>query len=159
GPGPARAICLLGHPIGQTFTLPPKIAEIYRIGIRPAHETWTTGERVTMTLFDSPRRKLKLGQYTTDQAPCHVQPVHVVNGKDTDRVRYFQFRAPTTGRNAFYFEISVAGGDGSVTFEAFDTDKLALAQAFPDKGPIKDLSFECHIKPAVDRQANLRSYF
>src|SRR3990172_9451668 len=68
GPGEAQALCEASQPIGQSFTLPPGTGEVYRIGVRPMYATWTTGEQVTMTLFDSPQRKHKLGGYTIDQA-------------------------------------------------------------------------------------------
>ena len=160
GPGKAVAKVKTGSPIGQSFTVPSGTGEIYRIGVRPVYDTWQPGESVTMTLYDSPEKKIKLGDYTIDEATCHVDQYVIGNGskfRETgDRVLYFQFRKATEGRSQLYFELSAKGGDGSVSFQAFDNDAYAGGQSYGDAA---DISFECDIKPVPDREANLKAFF
>lgn len=160
GPGSAAAAVKTGEPVGQSFTVPPGTGEVYRIGVRPVYETWNTGESVTMTLYDSPEKSRKLGEYTIDEATCHVDQYVTGNGsqfeQSKDRVLYFQFRKATDGAQVLYFELTAKGGDGSVSFQAFDNDAYPKGES---NGATKDLSFECHIKPTADREANLRAFF
>lgn len=155
GPGNVTFTVSSDRPVGQSFTVPANTGEVYRIGIRPVYETWNPGEKVTMTLYDSPQKKQKMGEYTIEEATSHVQ---VVN--DTkDRVLYFQFRQPTKGSNSLYFELSAAGGDGKVMLQGFSDDKYPGGQAAPSDTGAVDIAFECHIKPVADRIANLRRFF
>ncbi len=113
-----------------------------------------------MTLYDSPERKRKLGDYSIDEATCHVDQYVIGNGsqfRETgDRVLYYQFRAAAQGGAQLYFELTAQGGDGSVSFQAFDSDAYQAGKSY---GAASDLSFECHIKPVADREANLRAFF
>lgn len=155
GPGSVSISATSSQPAGESFSVPANTSEIYRIGIRPVYDTWNTGEQVTLVLYDSPQKDHKLASYSVDQATSRVQPV-----ADTqDRVLYFQLRAPVGGRSQFYFEISVSGGDGSVSFQAFDKDAYSGGECYPSIGVIKDVAFECHIKPTADREANLKRFF
>ncbi len=160
GPGKSSVVVKAGSPVGQSFTVPPGTGEVYRIGVRPVYDTWNPGESVTMTLYDSPEKKRKLGEYTIDEATCHVDQYVIGNGsqfrESHDYVLYFQFRKPTDGRAQLYFELSETGGDGSVSFQAFDNDAYQMGRSY---GGATDLSFECHIKPVADREANLKAFF
>jgi len=148
--------------IGQTFALAPNTAEVYRIGVRPIYQSWGPEERVTLTLYDSPRKTTKLAEYQIDAATSRVQPYVLGDGshfKQTDdRVLFFQLRARTQGRAELYFELTSSGGDGQVAFQAFAEDVYSSGEAH-GAGSAKDLSFECHIKPVADREANLRKFF
>lgn len=162
GPGKAQATASAQQPLGQSFTVPANTGEIYRIGVRPVYDTWVAGEKVTMTLYDSPQKKQKLGEYVIDEATCHVDQYVIGNGsefnKSGDRVLYFQFRKPTNGATRMFFELAAAGGDGKVAFYGFDTDAYAGGEA-TGAGTVKDLAFECDIKPIADGEANLRKFF
>ncbi|HPU27778.1 MAG TPA: heparinase II/III family protein [Phycisphaerae bacterium] len=141
GPGSEQAVASARSPLGQTFSVEGGVGEVYRIGLRPVYETWEPGETVTLTLYTSPDRKQKLASYAIEEATSHVQPIH--NTKDC--VLYWHLRAPTQGRTSFYFELTVAGGNEQVAF-----------QAMPQQ---KGLSYVVHIKPVADREANLRRFF
>jgi len=162
GPGKAQATATAAQPIGQSFTVPESTGEVYRIGIRPVYDSWSPDETVTMALYDSPEKKAKLGEYTIDEATCRVMDYKTGNGSEfrdsKDYVLYFQFRKLTEGKASFYFELSVAGGDGKVSLLGFDTDAYAGGQCYP-AGSVKDIAFECDIKPVADKQANLRKFF
>lgn len=162
GPGKARLTVTGARPVGQTFTCPADVGEVYRIGVRPVYDTWNQGERVTLTLFDSPAGTEKLGAYTIDEPTSRVQPYVMGSGSESghvnDRVLYFQLRAPVKGGAKMLFQLSVEGGNASVEFEAFTNDTYAGGEATGAAG-IADLSFECHVKPAPNREANLRRFF
>lgn len=160
GPGKTAVAVKSGSPVGQSFTLPANTGEVYRVGVRPVYDTWHPGESVTMALYDSPEKKRKLGEYTIDEATCRVDQYVTGNGsgfRETgDRVLFFQFRKPTEGATQLHFELTSAGGDGSVSFQAFDSDQYPGGKS---AGGAADLSFECHIKPVADREANLKAFF
>lgn len=162
GPGATKVSVASDKPVGQTFAVADGAGEVYRIGVRPVYDTWNPGESVTLTLYDSADRKQKLGSYTIDEGTCRVQAPVVGDGSkfsDTnDRVLYFQLRAPTKGLKQLYFELTTAGGDGRVAFQAFSSDVYPRGQANPSTAA-SDVSFECHIKPVPDKEANLRKFF
>jgi hypothetical protein len=151
-----------GKGIGQTFTLPGKVSEVYRIGVRPVYDTWESGESVTLTLYEDERKSSKLGDYTIDSSTSRVQQYVIGDGshfrQSGDRVLFFQLRTPAKGRTRFYFELTSSGGDGKVSFQAFSNDVYPDGKAL-SASDVADLSFECHIKPIADREANLRKYF
>lgn len=160
--GPANSFAAVspGRNLGQSFSLPADAGEIYRIGVRPKYESWSPDERVTLTLYESPEKKTKLGSYSIDAATSRVDQYVIGDGshfrKSEDYVLYFQLRVPTQGRTAFYFELASDGGDEKVEFQAFQSDVYREGQAVGDAA---DLSFECHIKLATDREGNLRRFF
>lgn len=162
GPGHAQAATAPGQPIGQSFTIAANTGEVYRIGVRPVYDTWEPDESVTMTLYSSPDKKQKLGEYKIGEATCHVDDYCVGNGSESkhtgDHVLYYQFRKPTAGATTLYFELSADGGDGKVAFQAFNADSYPGGQSYGTEGA-KDLSFECDIKPVPDKQANLHAFF
>jgi len=160
GPGNTQAVASNRNLIAQSFTVSQNTGEIYRIGIRPIYKTWDPGERVVMALFTM-QGNHKLGQYVIDETTSHIQSIYDLERRreTDDRVLWFQFRALTNGHNKFYFKIGVQGGDGQVAFKAFKGDHYpdGFAQQTPPN--IGDLSFEVHIKPVPDREANLRKFF
>lgn len=169
GPAKSRVEVTSSRSLTQTIILPDSVGEIYRIGVRPLYDTWNPGETVTMALFDSPEKEHALGSYSIDEATSRVQDYKTGDGSKAsstgDHVLYFQFRKTVKGGSQVCFELSVAGGDGSVAFQAFDTDAYPqgeLRQARhtePVEAVPKDIAFECHIKPVADREANLRAFF
>ncbi|MGB9620297.1 MAG: heparinase II/III family protein, partial [Armatimonadota bacterium] len=162
GPGDTFVSTSADRGIGQVFTVPSNTSEIYRIGVRPVYESWSADEGVTLTLYDSPRKTTKLASYHIEAATSRVQQYVFGDGshfKQTgDRVLFFQLRAPTRGRTEFYFELTSSGGSGQVAFQAFKADAYPAGVAH-SAGDAADLSFECHIKPVADREANLRKFF
>lgn len=162
GPGRAQLTATTAQSVGQSLTVPANTGEIYRIGIRAVQETWSPDETVAMTLYDSPEKKTRLGEYSIGQATSRVMDYKTGNGSEfrdsKDYVLYFQFRKLTEGKSTFYFELSVTGGDGKVSFLGFDSDAYAGGQCYP-AGAVKDIAFECDIKPIADKQANLRKFF
>lgn len=155
GPGDVPVAVRGSRPIGQSLTVAAGTGEIYRIGVRPVYETWATGETVTLTLYDSPARRSKLGSYSVAEETCRVSEIH----ETKDRVLFFQLRVPTKGRKDVYFELSVSGGDGAVSFQAFRKEAYAGGQCVGAASDIRDLAFLCHVKPAADREANLQAFF
>ncbi len=104
GPGKAQAVATSRQPVGQSFTVPDNTGEIYRIGIRPVYDTWQPEETVTMTLYDTPQKTVKLGEYVIDESTCHVDSYVIGNGssfrRTDDYVLYYQFRKLTEGKKA-----------------------------------------------------------
>ena len=158
GPGTGKVTVEPSQPVGQSFAVPSNTGEIYRIGVRPAYETWEAGERVTMTLYGSPDKAQKLGEYAIDYESCHVQGTDSEDGKHDsgDKILYFQLRQPVGAASKLYFELS---STGSVAFDSFGTDTLSDGELSPSTIGKKDLSFECHVKPVANNAENLKSFF
>jgi hypothetical protein len=162
GPGDVTVFVTSAQPVGQSFVLPENTGEVYRIGVRPAYDSWGEGEEVTLSLYDSPEKANKLGSYTIDYLTSRVDEYKIGNGASFDStgdfVLYFQLRSQTSGKRNLYFELSVKGGDGKVGFQGLSKDTYAEGNMFP-AGSAKDVSFDCHIKLVADREANLKKFF
>ncbi|MGQ9456022.1 MAG: heparinase II/III family protein [Armatimonadota bacterium] len=162
GPGNTSISTQPGKGIGQTFTLPSNVGEIYRIGVRPVYDTWDIDETVTLTLYTDQDKRRKLGSYSINAATSHVQEYVIGDGshfrQTGDRVLFFQLRTPISGQDKFYLELTADGGDSKVAFQAFTGDAYPDGKAMPSSN-VEDLSFECHVKLVVDRERNLRQFF
>ncbi len=146
-------------PLGQTFAVAPGTGEIYRIGlyVNASAETWEPSEKVTLTLYDSPDKTRKLGEFSIDGTTCRVQGIR---NREQDRVLLFPLRARLDGQSSLYFEMTVSGGDGKVRFHTVPAESYpgGRVRSGGREQPFS-LAFETHVKPVPDREANLRAFF
>ncbi|MEI6915173.1 MAG: heparinase II/III family protein [Armatimonadota bacterium] len=150
-------------PTGQSFKLTGSIGEIYRIGVyaNPDEPSWSKGESVTMTLYESLAKAQKLGSYTIPWETNRMAKLRKSND-DRERLLLFHLRAKDLpkGATSLYFELVPSGGDGKVSFYYRPTGGYDGGQGYLGGQPQTwDLSFESHIKPVMDRIANLRTFW
>lgn len=139
-------------PIGQTITLGPKAAKLWRVcvGLCWYPDNWIKGEEVTFTLYDSPAKRKKLYSRTLDfDHKWHKWDVP------------FDCHIPAKPGQSFYLELTHnGGGDNGVHVITIPGDEYRRGLAYIAGKPRKDLDlyFVQISKPRGDRAANLRKF-
>jgi hypothetical protein len=139
-------------PIGQTVTLGPKAAKLWRVcvGLCWYPDNWVKGEEVTFTLYDSPAKRRKLYSRTIDfDHKWHKWDVP------------FDCHTPAKPGRSFYFELTHnGGGDNGIHVITIPGDEYKRGTAYIAGKPQKnlDLYFVQISKPKEDRLANLRKF-
>ncbi|MCX8053076.1 MAG: heparinase II/III family protein, partial [Armatimonadetes bacterium] len=133
------------RPIGQTFTTGPKTVEVSRIAIAAPywHESWTEGESLVMTLWDSPA---KSKQIASAEMPYKWRAWE-------GTVIMYTLNAVVQPSTQYYFELTVKGGDGEIVGIYLGGD-YEQGQAFEAGKPAdRNIWFEVHSRPIFDRDA------
>lgn len=140
------------QPIGQTVTLGPKAAKLWRVcvGLCWYPNNWGEGEDVTFTLWESPSKRKKLYSRTLDfEHKWHKWDVP------------FDCHVPAKPGQTFYFELTHnGGGDNGVHVITIPGNEYGRGLAYIAGKPRKDLDlyFVQISKPRGDREANLRKF-
>lgn len=155
-----------GQLVGQDIDIPENTAEVFRIGVYalPDPPSWTPDETVTLTLYNSSAKTTRLGTYSIDGLTNKTDGLRY---HDKDRLLLFSLRNDPLKAPAYsaplprklYFELSVKGGDGKVTYRTAASDYAAGQLHVDGATPGGDLAFEVDIKPMPDRIANLKKMY
>ena len=96
----------LGKPLGQTFITAPNARRLCRIAIsiHGDHESWTPDESLTLSLYDAPTKTTRITSYTM---PCKWR-------RWEGGIMMFPLWQPIEPGRSYYFELTVAGGDGLI---------------------------------------------
>ncbi len=132
-------------PLGQTFTTGQKTVEVSRIAIGAPwwHESWTDGESLVLTLWDSVAR--------SKQIASAEMPYKWRSWEGT--VVMFTIDAPVQPSTQYYFELTAKGGDGEI-MGIYLGGKYEGGQAFEAGRPADtNIWFEIHSRPEFDRDA------
>lgn len=130
------------NPIGQTFATGPNIVEISRVAVAVAYwnEEWTKDESLVLTLWDSPRKTARIA---SQEMPY--------KWKDWEgSVAMFTLNANVKPSTKYYFELTVNGGNGSIT-GVFTGEKYD-GTAYEGGKPVdKNIFFQIHGRVPFDR--------
>lgn len=132
-------------PLGQTFTTGPDTVEVSRIAIAVAywHEDWTPDKSLVLTLWDSPAK----GQKVAEAEMPYSQRAW------DHQVMMFTLDAQVRPATQYYFELTVWGGDGSITGVFLGSPYTGGEPYEGGKKAIDNIWFEVHSRHRFDRDA------
>lgn len=141
-------------PLGQTFITGAETEKIVRVRVfLRATPEWQPGEGARLELWDSPEKKVSLGQYSI---------WYEYRGYKFEQAE-FEINSKVKPNTSYYFEISYVGdGDGVLGKVGVINGKDGYA---PGQGYLTskednfDLCFQTHAKRAQDRTGNLKKAF
>ncbi len=143
-----------GKTVGQTFKTGPNSILLSRIAVSVAgwSEEWSADESLTLTVYDSPEKKVNLGSYT--------MPFKWKYWEGT--MMMFPINIPVKPNSSYFMEFTVNGGNGTIGgFFHTNGSSYAGGDLYESGKPVsgKDLAFETHVKTPWNKDADYAYYF
>lgn len=139
-------------PVGQTFATGPRTRKISRIAIGVAYwsDEWQPDESLVMSLYDGPDRSRKLASFAMPYKWRQWEGA----------VMMFPLNAEVQPNRSYYFEMTVEGGNRTITGIFHSTAPYDRGSAYVAGKPADhDLWFETHVKTDWDRDAAYQEKF
>jgi heparan-sulfate lyase len=139
-------------PLGQTFITSPSARRLCRIAVSVPgrHESWTPDESLTLTLYDSSEKKVRITSYAMPYKWRRWE----------GGIMMFPLWCPIQPSRSYYFELTVTGGDGLIRGIRLASKPYSNGNAYiaGDKQAFS-LFFETHTKSDLNPDADYGRLF